>query len=239
MQSRALLCAAVNCCTLVAVCTNIFLLCSQYRDAAWHGAKFDMLAARARNDDGTVAGARELGPLQTGSGSAATDNAGDAANETLAIEDAVAYFKSNAFLPRMSHRDLNLLWQQNVGKRQDGISGVTRSQFLAMVGGILASVGGQDKVSRSLEDSAGSRNKPVRHRAQTADVMTAHQRSVADTAGNQSMTAQDSPFPHNASTTPTQARGCTAPWMDDAAAGPAVSGDTGRRQAATRHAAHL
>lgn len=208
----------------------------QYRDAAWHGAQFDTLAARARNDDGAVAGAGECGPLQTGSGSGAK---GDAANETLTTEDAVAYFKSNAFLPRMSHRDLNLLWQRNVGNRQNGISSVTRSQFLAMVGGILASVGGKDKLSRSLEDSAGNRGKPVRRRAQTADVMTAHQRGVADTAANQSMTAEDSPFPPKDSPTPTQVRRCTAPWMDDEAAGPAVSGDTGRRRVATHHAAHL
>ena len=198
----------------------------QYRNAAWHAAQFDTLTARTANGGGAVAaGAR---PLQTGSASAVKGSSGKATNQTLTTEDAVAYFQSNAFLPRMGHRDLNLLWQRNVGKTQNGNHGVTRSQFLAMVNGILAGAG-----------------KPARPRAQTAAVMTASQRGMAGVAAEQSaiLVADpplSSPFPPNDFPAPTQGRRCTTPWMHNQAADAVVFGDTGRPRATTAdHAVHL
>ena len=171
----------------------------QYRNAAWHAAQFDALATRTLSLPQQRH--RECGTLHES----------DAANGTeLTTEDAVAYFKTNAFLPRMNHRDLNLLWQRHVGRKQDGDSGgVTRPQFLAMVGGMLASTGGKDQVSNNTEDSVGSRATPARRRAQTVHAMTAQQRGVADTAMGQPVQTVaglpwSSPFPAQSSPTTTR-----------------------------------
>lgn len=78
-----------------------------------------------------------------------------------------------------SHRDLNELWQRNVGVTYGDGSGrsITRPQFLAMVDGILASTkrgnnGGKSKASQSSKGRANSQANVVRKRAQSAGALT-------------------------------------------------------------------